>query len=743
MQNFQQAKPADRDIKRLVVATLIAVNLFAGANTYARVDGIRQNLAGTALAANIDEKVLVALAPSLNNLDKLSGDELITALKSIYSSKVESYTTRQEAAYVLARQLQKSGGKDELNQAITLFADAAKLPPLFERCQWHISECAQTLGDEKTVRDALTAIKLHTSDSQTKANAEYGIAQSYLRGNELESAYAAFQDVREKYAKSNFAIGADYYLGEMLLSQSEQQPAKQEQALSFFRSYLKESPSGHFAETIVNRLNALKDFQPSKSDLNLFGQTDFAAGNWKQALADWATNESDDLWFAKGVCLYRLGKHNEAIDALNDGIKAHPNDSRVPQAGRVLAEMQTKEKATKSWENILQITDKYKDVALYNIGVRKEKDESAPYFKQLITDYPHSEYAPEASWWLFWDDVKHGGLQSALSIAASAPPKFANDFANNRLRSRFAFWSGKIHERLKQKDLALASYQQAVTVSPSNYYAHRARSRMAYLQGKQDPGWTTLPSRDSLATPWSLPEPPKLVSYEQIASQCGITCALLARLNQWDEVTQLIPSSVSPTIKAWLFAKAGLPLDAINAAVEQVSGSPKSTALWMIAYPLIYQKEISAESSARGVDPFLVHSLVREESRYNPMATSHSNALGLMQLLPNTAFGIASKAGVSVHSNQDVYVPANNIKLGTYYISYVLNRFDGNALAAVASYNGGPNAVASWLKKFKESGQTDFDVFVEDIPLKEPRDYVRKVFGAYWNYEDIYGKSGG
>jgi soluble lytic murein transglycosylase len=145
-------------------------------------------------------------------------------------------------------------------------------------------------------------------------------------------------------------------------------------------------------------------------------------------------------------------------------------------------------------------------------------------------------------------------------------------------------------------------------------------------------------------------------------------------------------------------------------------------------------------ASARNVDPLLVHSLVREESRYNPMATSHSNALGLMQLLPNTAFGIASKAGATIHDTQDVYVPANKIKLGTYYISYVLNRFDGNALAAVASYNGGPNAVASWLKKFKESGQSDFDVFVEDIPLKEPRDYVRKVFGAYWNYEDIYGK---
>ena len=74
--------------------------------------------------------------------------------------------------------------------------------------------------------------------------------------------------------------------------------------------------------------------------------------------------------------------------------------------------------------------------------------------------------------------------------------------------------------------------------------------------------------------------------------------------------------------------------------------------------------------------------------------------------------------------------------MGIDYLSYVLSRHNGNALYAVASYNGGPNAVAHWASKW---GAGDTDVFVENIPFTETRDYVKKVFGSYWNYEAIYG----
>ena len=117
------------------------------------------------------------------------------------------------------------------------------------------------------------------------------------------------------------------------------------------------------------------------------------------------------------------------------------------------------------------------------------------------------------------------------------------------------------------------------------------------------------------------------------------------------------------------------------------------------------------------------------------MAVSSSNALGLMQLLPGTAMGVAKRLGVKLNGNKDIHKPEYNIKFGIDYIAYTMGRHDGSALFAVASYNGGPNAVASWRKKISTA---DLDYFVENIPFLETRDYVKKVFGSYWNYEAIY-----
>ena len=146
------------------------------------------------------------------------------------------------------------------------------------------------------------------------------------------------------------------------------------------------------------------------------------------------------------------------------------------------------------------------------------------------------------------------------------------------------------------------------------------------------------------------------------------------------------------------------------------------------------------EGQLRKVDPYLIHALIREESRYFPKALSRSQALGLMQLLPATAAGVGKRIGVPALNREDVFNPDNNIKLGTAYLEYTLKRFNGNAMLAVASYNGGPNAVKSWVDKFNVSGAggKDWDYFVEEIPFKETRDYVRKVFGSYFVYETLY-----
>jgi soluble lytic murein transglycosylase len=179
-------------------------------------------------------------------------------------------------------------------------------------------------------------------------------------------------------------------------------------------------------------------------------------------------------------------------------------------------------------------------------------------------------------------------------------------------------------------------------------------------------------------------------------------------------------------------------MEGIRAAGRDLEGHPSKAARWQIVYPWAYAGTINEEARKNRIDPYLVHALIREESRYFPMALSRSNAIGLMQLLPGTAFGVAKRIGLAISSKDEIFIPENNIKMGTAYLAYTLGRFDGQAMLAVASYNGGPNAVKHWVDQFHAKGLSDWDIFVENIPFRETRDYVRKVFGSYWTYETIY-----
>jgi soluble lytic murein transglycosylase len=391
--------------------------------------------------------------------------------------------------------------------------------------------------------------------------------------------------------------------------------------------------------------------------------------------------------------------------------------------------MLTKEQAIAVWKGILATSSDYGGVALYNLGTRADGAQAIAYFKELVEKHPTSQYAPEAHWWLFWGQVEQGKTQAAINFAKAAIDKYPG----NRVQPRFAFWCGKLSERLNSKETAKVFYKRATTLGASNYYAYRSQARLTALAGGKDPGWTMYPGRPYPDLNWKWPAPPKAISYNEIAAKTGTTCALLCKLGQWDECLQLLPEKTNPLIRSLILANLSLPLDAINSAASHVSGTPKKTGLWMFAYPLLYSNQVAKNAKDNELDPFLVHGLIREESRYNSMATSRSNAIGLMQLLPGTAFGVAKNMGLSIHTNDEVYNPNNNIALGTHYLAYVLKRHSGNALAAVASYNGGPNAVAKWIK-----GHSDMDTFVETIPVTETRDYVRKVFGSFWNYQAIY-----
>jgi soluble lytic murein transglycosylase-like protein/TolA-binding protein len=671
----------------------------------------------------------------LQNLDDMPLDDVKAQLRALVSAPRTNSEVRQEAAYVLGHVLQREGNNEDLQEAIQLYERAAGIPSLRERCQWHVAECATNLGDEQAVRDALFALTDKAGDRDLQASAAYRIAQSFLRSNEKGRAEESFALIRKKFPGSEFDLGSAYYLAELYAGEAD----KQDKATKLFREYLKASPAGHFAPEIMARLASLEKFALLPTDHELFASVHYARGEWQAALEEWAKSGGSEHWLERANCLIRINRLKEARQLLEAGVKNHLNDDALPEAARSLCQMLSHDEAISLWKSIAGRSTRFADLALWNLGIRSEPPQSVNYYSILLKKYPQSEFAPECAWWTFWDQVKHGSIRPALEQALVCERKYVD----KRLQPRFSFWAGKLFEKLNKKDSAIAQYRKTAAEYPSSYYGWRAKGRLCALTGGKDSGWSTNPARCYPCQTWNWPAPPGLFSYQEIAKSASATIATLVRLHQWEESLDLLPTGASSTLRAFLMAKVNQPLQAINTMSIRLSGKPEDNGQWQMAYPLLYSPAVSEAARQQGIDPLLVHALIREESRYNHLAVSRSNALGLMQLLPGTAYGVAKRIGLALQGQSDIRKPENNIKLGTNYLAYVIKRHQGNALLGVASYNGGPNAALAWAARMKTERSQDWDSFVENIPFKETRDYVRKVFTSFWNYQAIYSPVNG
>ncbi|NBF39188.1 MAG: transglycosylase SLT domain-containing protein [Spirochaetes bacterium] len=151
-----------------------------------------------------------------------------------------------------------------------------------------------------------------------------------------------------------------------------------------------------------------------------------------------------------------------------------------------------------------------------------------------------------------------------------------------------------------------------------------------------------------------------------------------------------------------------------------------------ILYPRAYSIAMEDVTEVEGIDLPVFYGLVREESHFSADIESHAGATGLAQLMPATAADMARRMRIE---DPDLTDPATNLSIGGYYLSYLLGRFDGDLLSALAAYNGGQGRVRRWVR---ENGALSGPLFHEAMPIRETRHYIRKVLVAAAYYGEIY-----
>jgi soluble lytic murein transglycosylase len=150
--------------------------------------------------------------------------------------------------------------------------------------------------------------------------------------------------------------------------------------------------------------------------------------------------------------------------------------------------------------------------------------------------------------------------------------------------------------------------------------------------------------------------------------------------------------------------------------------------------PLQDASIIRVQAARKHLDPALVAAVIYAETEFHPR-TSSAGALGLMQILPETADFIARKSGGIRFTTADLATPEINLAYGSWYLRYLLDRYEGNETDAIAAYNAGLSNVDEWVARAHAEGR---HMGIADIPFPETRAYVERVESAQGEYRAAY-----
>jgi len=195
--------------------------------------------------------------------------------------------------------------------------------------------------------------------------------------------------------------------------------------------------------------------------------------------------------------------------------------------------------------------------------------------------------------------------------------------------------------------------------------------------------------------------------------------------------------AASALVEAQVYASYGDTFRSLRAAKRAIPYSSLAAipaiplVYWRILFPEPWWSTIKAESAKNNLDPYLVASLIRQESEFDPTAVSYANAWGLMQLLPTTGKQMAHAEGLTRFQTYQLLDPATNLRLGTRYLRQMMDKFGGVQEYALAAYNAGDGRVVDWEAAGPYRGM---DEFVESIPITQTREYVQSIL----RNEEIY-----
>ena len=490
----------------------------------------------------------------------------------------------------------------------------------------------------------------------------------------------------------------------------------------------------------------------------------------------------EELILTQADTLRRQRKYNEATVLLN---KLEPNN---PEAkflrARMLSSRGKHEDAERIYEQLTEpeVPDDIAAEALYLLARRQLKiddnDAAQRIFERLMERAPRDSKAriaefkagwidhdadrfdaatkrmvryaerhrrasdrDEALWFAGWSQY----LAKNYDAAEQHLKRILKEHSRSSMVPQTYYWLGRIHQQRNEAEKAKAAYQRILLITPMTYYAVWAKLRLAQY-GEPPPAVTppkTLETPSSLERALTVLGPARPTTIDR--------AILLHSEDRPGEVHRELSAALeslrpSEDLKRAQIAELLNHLGAHNLGlrtVQKILGSGRDleqedlTAwiAWRQAYPKAYPKEVEKAQTQHEISPEFIWSIMRTESHYRPTLRSRAGALGLMQLMPATARRIGKTAKGGQKYAARYRKPNSNIWLGAWYLGALLKRYGGQIAPAAGGYNAGPRAMDRWLQAFDG---LPLDEFIERIPYRETRRYVRRVIENWAIYLLIY-----
>jgi soluble lytic murein transglycosylase len=476
-----------------------------------------------------------------------------------------------------------------------------------------------------------------------------------------------------------------------------------------------------------------------------------AADEYRSLANAASANDKPSLQLSLADALHRNGRNHDAklVLALLGGESGEVNAQRLYLLGQIAWAANDNDTFYGTVNDLRQAapTSPWLEQALLSAAnlhlVHHEYDQALDAFREIQQRFPNGARASYGHWKAAWLTFRQGRTQEAKKAFEEQIALYPSGAETPSA----LYWRARLAEEDNQPTMARAFYQKLSDRYRNFYYAELGRQRMKLLPPVAVDATTQyalldrVPPLDSGAKV-TASEPPRDELHVQKAELLGNGGLVDFAVRELQAAAADDGGSWAPGETAQLYDETGH----YDQAIEVMKHSaPNYFALdipdlprkyWEALFPKAYWSDLKRSSSANGLDPYLVASLIRQESEFNPNAVSRANAVGLMQLLPKTGKQVAKEVKLQRYNASQLYTPAVNLQLGTRYFRGMVDKFGGSSEYALAAYNAGSDRVEDWLNQGK---YRDPQEFVESIPFTETREYVQAILRNASMYKQLYG----